>query len=214
MYAHYAKKKGGPFYGSVSTPLSPIVCSVSVACTFWRVVAFLAFVRRARLEDPSKWRYEFAFLFRLLFGHFLKVLWAPSFCSFQRWADHDIASLKFQENLCMETAAKQNFVWENVVKTENEWHFDLRLCPCDSDPFQFVHEFNANVRVYHFRPLWALVHVRSPCSLCSKWILKMVLLWITVTLFIYFIYFNICQVQAWNCRWYGFNSRKGKSPCY
>ena len=161
---------------------------MSVACTVWRVVAFFcAFVRKAPFEYPSKWRYEVAFLCHLLFGHFLKVLWTPSFCSFMHWADYDFVSLKFQDNLCMETARKQNLVWKKLAKTENGWHSGERRPKATSMWLRFL---SVRTRIHCKRTSLALPSlVNSMCDLYAVCVLngyywKIPMLWITVILYI------------------------------
>ena len=126
---------------------------------------FFCICKEAPFEDPSMWCYEVAFLYHLLFCCFLKVLGTPTFCSFQ----YNFASVKCQDNLCMETTGKQKFVWEDLVNTENGWHFGKRRRRSLSVRTQI----QCNVRVD-----------QSPCSLFSKRILKIPILWITVILFI------------------------------
>ena len=148
---------------------------------------FCAFVRKAPFEYPSTWRYEVAFLCNLLFRHFLKVLWAPSFCSLMHWTDYDFVSLKFQDNLLVETAGKLNFVWKKLAKTENRWHSGERRPKATSMRLQFV---SVRTRIHCKRTSLSLPSlVNSTCVLYAVCVLngyywKILMLWVTVILFI------------------------------
>ena len=116
-----------------------------------------------------------------------RFIWTPSFCSFINWADYGFVSLKFQDNLCMETAGKQNFVWKKLSKTENGWHSGERRPKATSMWLRFL---SVRTRIHCKRTSLALPSlVNSMCDLYAVCVLngyywKIPMLWITVILYI------------------------------